>query len=206
MALTDIAIRTAKPSEKPRKLADEKGLYLLVQSTGAKLWRLNYRFDGKQKTLALGSYPDTSLARAREKRDEARKLLANEIDPGSQRKLDKQERRTSLENTFEAIAREWMKVKGKEWSESYTGKTKACLERHALPTIGNKPIKEITAPDLLLMLRAIEKRGTVDMAHRVQQHCGAIFRYAIASGLIGADPTPISREHFQRSGSSIMRL
>ena len=190
MALTDVAIRTVKPSEKPRKITDGRGLYLLVQSSGIKLWRFNYRFDGKQKTLALGSYPDTSLAQAREKREEARKLLANDIDPGGQRKHDKQERRTSLENTFEAIAREWMKIKGKEWTVSYAGKTKACLERHAFPTMGNRPIKEIAAPDLLAMLRVIEKRGTVDMAHRVQQHCGAIFRYAIASGLIGADPTP----------------
>lgn len=190
MALTDLAIRTAKPGEKPRKLVDEKGMYILIQPTGAKLWRMNYRFDGKQKTLALGTYPETSLSQARDKRDEARKKLAQEIDPGEQRKLEKQERRTSLANTFEVVARDWMKVRGKEWSEGYAGKTRACMERHAFPSIGSKPIKDITAPELLAMLRAIEKRGTVDMAHRIQQHCGAVFRYAISTGIADADPTP----------------
>lgn len=190
MPLSDITIRTAKPSEKPRKLTDERGLYLLIQPTGAKLWRLNYRFGGKQKTLALGSYPDTGLALARSKRDDARKLLAQSIDPGAQRKQEKQEFQLSQENTFEAIGREWMKIKGKEWTDTYSGKTKACLERHAFPSIGNKPIRDITAPELLSMLRAVEKRGTVDMAHRVQQHCGAIFRFAVACGKVLGDPTP----------------
>lgn len=189
MPLSDTTIRSAKPAEKPRKLADEKGLYLLVQPTGAKLWRLNYRFDGKQKTLALGTYPDTGLAMARGKRDDARKLLAQDIDPGAQRKQNKQERRLDQANTFEAIARDWMRIKGKEWTESYACKTKAALERHAFPSIGSRPIKDISSPDLLAMLRAIEKRGTVDMAHRVQQHCGAIFRFAIASARAVADPT-----------------
>ncbi|WP_295002297.1 integrase arm-type DNA-binding domain-containing protein [uncultured Dechloromonas sp.] len=190
MALTDLSVRTAKPSEKARKLADEKGMYLLIQSSGAKLWRMDYRFDSKRKTLALGTYPETSLAQAREKRDEARKLLAQDIDPSAQRKQDKAERRDAQANTFEAIARDWMKVRGKEWSETYAGKTKACLERHAFPVIGSKPIKSINAPELLAMLRAIEKRGTVDMAHRIQQHCGAVFRYAISTGLAEVDPTP----------------
>lgn len=190
MALTDVAVRTAKPSEKARKLADEKGMYLLIQSSGAKLWRMDYRFDAKRKTLALGTYPETSLAQARDKRDEARKLLAQDIDPSAQRKQDKAERRDAQANTFEAIARDWMKVRGKEWSETYADKTKACLERHAFPVIGSKPIKGITAPELLTMLRAIEKRGTVDMAHRIQQHCGAVFRYAISTGIADADPTP----------------
>ncbi|WP_265943129.1 tyrosine-type recombinase/integrase [Dechloromonas sp. A34] len=204
MALTDLAIRTAKPDEKPRKLVDEKGMYLLIQTTGAKLWRMNYRFDGKQKTLALGSYPETSLGQARDKRDEARKKLAQDIDPGEQRKLEKQERRTSLANTFEVIARDWMKVRGKEWSEEYAGKTRACMERHAFPSIGSKPIKDISAPELLAMLRAIEKRGTVDMAHRIQQHCGAVFRYAISTGIADADPTPAFTERYQRSKLSTM--
>jgi hypothetical protein len=167
MALSDTAIRTAKPAEKPRKLADEKGMYLLIQPDGAKLWRLDYRFDSKRKTLALGSYPDTGLALARQKRDAARKLLAQDIDPAAQRKQDKHERKVSQENTFEAVARDWMKTKGKEWTDGYAAKTRACLERHALPSLGNRPIKEITAPELLTMLRVIEKRGTVDMAHRI---------------------------------------
>lgn len=190
MPLSDIAVRTAKPTNKPRKMADEKGLYLLITPTGSKLWRMDYRIDDKRKTLALGSYPDTSLALARTKRDDARKLSAHGIDPSEQRKQDRQERRTASENTLENIGREWMKIKGKEWTDTYAGKTKACLERHAFPSIGNRPIKDISAPELLAMLRAIEKRGTVDMAHRIQQHCGAIFRYAIATGLAESDPTP----------------
>ena len=151
MALADVAVRTAKPTEKPRKMVDEKGMYLLIQPSGAKLWRMNYRFGGKQKTLALGAYPDTSLAQARDKRDDARKLLAQEIDPGAQRKQDKIERKLAQENTFEAVARDWMKTKGKEWTDGYAAKTRACLERHAFPSMGSKPIKEITAPELLTM-------------------------------------------------------
>ena len=136
MALTDVAVRTAKPSEKARKMADEKGMYLLIQSSGAKLWRMDYRFDDKRKTLALGTYPETSLAQAREERDEARKLLAQDIDPSAQRKENKAEHRNALTNTFETIARDWMKVRGKEWSETYAGKTKRgcknfCVNGHS---------------------------------------------------------------------------
>lgn len=189
MPLNDLAAKSAKPGDKPRKIADERGLYLLVQPSGAKLWRMNYRFAGKQKTLALGSYPDVPLKKAREGCDGARKLLTEGIDPGAQKKQAKIARRTSLENNFEAIAREWMRVKGKDWTDSYAAKTKSSLERHAFPTLGQRPIKDITAPDILSMLRVIEKRGTVDMAHRVQQHCGAIFRFAVASGKATGDPT-----------------
>jgi integrase len=193
MALSDTAIRTAKSAEKPRKLADEKGMYLLIRPSGAKLWRMDYRFDSKRKTLAIGTYPDTGLALAREKRDAARKLLAQDIDPAAQRKKDKHERKVSRENTFEAVARDWMKTKGKEWTVGYAAKTRACLERHAFPSIGSKPIKEIAAPELLAMLRVIEKRGTADMANRLQLHCGAVFRYGIATGLLSSDPTPSLR-------------
>lgn len=204
MALSDAAIRAAKPTEKSRKLADEKGMYLLILSSGSKLWRMDYRFDGKRKTLALGVYPDTGLALAREKRDEARRLLAQEIDPGVQRKQEKLERLDALAHTFEAVARDWMKVKGKEWTDSYATKTRSSLERHAFPSLGKKPIREIEPPELLVMLRVIEKRGTVDMAHRIQQHCGAVFRFAIASGIADRDPTislrgalsSVRQEHF----------
>ncbi|MDZ4251488.1 MAG: tyrosine-type recombinase/integrase [Sulfuritalea sp.] len=190
MALTDTGIRATKPTDKARKLADEKGLYLLIQPTGTKLWRFDYRFADKRKTLALGTFPDTGLRLARDKRDEARKLLAEGIDPGAQRKHAKQERRGAQACTFEIVAREWMRVKGAEWTDTYAGKTKSAMERHAFPAIGSRPIAELTAPDLLAMLRAIEKRGTVDMAHRVQQHCGAVFRYAVSSGQATTDPTP----------------
>lgn len=203
MALNDVAIRSAKPGDKPRKLADEKGLYLLITPSG-RYWRLDYRYEGKRKTLALGVYPDTSLKLARDKRDEARKLLAQGIDPAAVRQQAKQERKAIQANTFETLAREWMQIKGAHWTESYAAKTKAALERHAFPAIGARPITEITAPELLMMLRGIESRGTIDMAHRIQQHCGAVFRYAISIGKAIADPTPslkgaltnIKQEHY----------
>ena len=204
MALKDTAIRTAKPADKAWKLTDERGLYLLVQPSGVKLWRMNYRFEGKQKTLSFGTYPDTGLKLARDRRDDARKQLAEGIDPGAVRKNEKQERRTAQGNTFELVAREWMKKKGAKWSDTYASKTKSALERHAFPSIGAKPVKDITAPEILAMLRAIEGRGTVDMAHRIQQHCGAIFRFAISEGRAIFDPTPnlkgalstVKQEHY----------
>jgi integrase len=204
MALTDTGIRATKPTDKARKLADEKGLYLLIQPTGGKLWRFDYRFADKRKTLALGTFPDTGLRQARDKRDQARKLLAEGIDPCGQRKQDKQERRGAQACTFEIVARDWMRIKGAEWTDTYAEKTKSAMERHAFPAIGSRPVTELTAPDLLAMLRAIEKRGTVDMAHRVQQHCGAVFRYAVSSGKATIDPTPnltgalstVKQEHY----------
>jgi integrase len=204
MALTDTGIRATKPTDKARKLADEKGLYLLIQPTGGKLWRFDYRFADKRKTMAIGTFPDTGLRLARDKRDEARKLLAQGIDPCGERKQAKHERRNAQACTFEIVARDWMRIKGAEWTATYAGKTKSALERHAFPAIGPRPIAELTAPDLLAMLRAIEKRGTVDMAHRVQQHCGAIFRYAVSDGKAKSDPTPslkgalstVKQEHY----------
>jgi integrase len=193
MPLSDTGVRNAKPTEKARKIADEKGLYLLVLPSGSKLWRMDYRFQGKRKTLSFGGYPDTGLALARQKRDDARKLLAQDIDPSAEVKAKKDALEKSASNTFEAVATEWMKTKGTGWTDSYASKTKSALERHAFPSLGKKPITEISAPDLLDLLRAIEKRGTVDMAHRIQQHCGAIFRYAIATGKATADPVPSLR-------------
>lgn len=211
MPLNAIAVKNAKfgvtpkgeATDKPCKWSDDKGLYLLVSAAG-KYWRFDYRFDGKRKTLALGTYPDVSLQDARERRDAARKLLATAADPGAQRKAEKLARAEAGANTFEALAREWMATRGKEWTESYASKTKSALERHAFPSIGAKPITEITAPELLALLRAIEQRGTVDMAHRIQQHCGAVFRFAIASGRASSDPVPslkgalatVKQEHY----------
>lgn len=188
MPLTDTAIRNLKATDKPFKLTDERGLYLIVNQVG-RYWRMDYRFDGKRKTLALGVYPDTNLKLARSQRDDARRLLAEGIDPGAQRKQAKQERKLAATNSFEAVAREWMRVKGAKWTASYEGKTESALSRHAFPSIGAKQVDEISAPELLALLRAIELRGTVDMAHRVQQHCGAIFRFAIATGRATSDPT-----------------
>lgn len=190
MALTDIAIKNTKPQAKPIRLADERSLYLLLNPNGSRWWRFDYRFDGKHKTISFGIYPDVSLKLARERRDEARTLLVTGVDPGAQRKAEKQAKADFGANTFEVIAREWMATRGKEWTESYASKTKSALERNAFPAIGRKPITEITAPDVLAMLRAIESRGIVDMAHRIQQHCGAVFRYAIATGRAINDPVP----------------
>lgn len=186
-------IGNAKPSSKPVRLFDEKGLYLEIAPSGGKWWRFKYRFGGKEKRLSLGVYPDVGLKDARAKRDDARKLLADGADPGAQRKAAKLAKAEIGGNTFEALGREWMAVRGKEWTESYASKTTSALERHAFPAIGSKPITEIAAPDLLALLRAIESRGTVDMAHRVQQHCGAIFRFAVATGRAVADPVPSLR-------------
>ncbi|MCF8177726.1 MAG: tyrosine-type recombinase/integrase [Sulfuritalea sp.] len=204
MALTDTAIRNTKPQAKSTKLADGDGLYLLVNPNGSKWWRLDYRIDGKRKTLSMGVYPDVSLKLARERRQEARSLLATGADPGEQRKAQKKAKAEIGSNTFEAIAREWMATRGKEWTESYAGKTKSALERHAFPAVGARAITEITSPHLLALLRAIESRGIVDMAHRIQQHCGAIFRYAIATGRATNDPVPslkgslstVKQEHY----------
>ena len=204
MSLTDTAIRNSKPKDKPLRLSDERGLYLLINPNGSRWWRFDYRFQGIRKTLSMGVYPDVPLKLARERRDEARSLLAAGADPGVQRKAEKRASAEAGSNTFEALAREWMATRGKEWTASYASKTKSALERHVFPSVGAKPITEITPPDLLALLRAIETRGTVDMAHRVQQHCGGIFRFAIATGRATTDPVPslrgalstVKKEHY----------
>ena len=188
MALTDTAIKNTKPQNKAIKLSDERGLYLLLNPNGSRWWRLDYRFDGKRKTLSMGVYPDVSLKAAREKRDEARTLIAAGADPGEQRKAVKQLKSEASINTFEALGREWIATRGKDWTESYASKTVSGLERHAFPSIGAKSIAGISAPELLTLLRAIESRGTVDMAHRISQHCSAIFRFAISTGRAATDP------------------
>lgn len=204
MALSVKEIENAKPGSKPIRLFDGGGLYLEIAPSGGKWWRLKYRFGGKEKRLSLGVYPDVPLKSARSKRDDTRTLLADGVDPGAQRKAEKQAKAVEGSNTFEALAREWMATRGKEWTESYASKTKSALERHAFPAIGSKPISEISAPDLLALLRVIENRGTVDMAHRISQHCGAVFRFAIATGRAVSDPVPslkgslatVKQEHY----------
>lgn len=203
MALTDTAIRNAKPSAKPYKLADEKGLYLLVNAAG-KYWRLDYRFDGKRKTLSFGVYPDVRLADAREKREAARKLLANGVDPGEARKAQKAARADRAANSFEAVAREWFAKHSPSWAASHANKIIQRLEKDVFPWLGDKPIAEIPAPALLAVLRRIENRGAHDTAHRAHQNCGQIFRYGIATGRCERDPAadlrgalaPAQRQHF----------
>jgi len=188
MPLTDTAIRNAKFQNKQYKLTDEKGMYLLVNKAG-KYFRLDYRFAGKRKTLALGVYPDVKLAEAREKRNDARKMIANGIDPGQARKVQKSIQIEQTENSFEAIAREWHGKYSSNWADSHAKKIIRRLELYLFPWLGTRPIAEITPPELLAVLRRIESQGILETAHRVQQNCGQVFRYAIATGRVERDPS-----------------
>ena len=187
MPLTDTAISNAKTNAKPYKIHDRKGLYLLVNKAG-KYFRLDYRFGGKRKTLALGVYPNVKLAEAREKRDDARKMIANGVDPTLQRKINKAISAEQAENTFEAVTREWFAKKAAVWAKSHATKILGRFELHIFPWIGNRPIAEISAPELLSVLRRIEGKGFLETAHRAHQYCGQVFRYAIATGRAERDP------------------
>jgi integrase len=182
MSLSDTAIKNTKPGAKPIKLADEKGLFLLVTPAGGKWWRLKYRFGGKEKLLSLGTYPEVSLKDARQRRDDARKLLANDIDPSVNRKAVKATKTERAANSFEVIAREWFSKKSQGWAASNADKIIKRLENDAFPWLGARPITEITPPELLKVLRRIEERGAVESAHRLRNYCSAIFRYAIVTG------------------------
>lgn len=189
MALTDIKVKTAKPKDKPYKLADGGGMYLLINTNGSKYWRMKYRFAGKEKMLSIGVYPDVTLADAREKRSEARKLLAAGGDPGRQkgRKIAQQ---MSLKNTFEAIAREWHQSKADRWSLRYRDEIIDTFEKDIFPYIGKRPIAEIKPMELLEALRKMEKRGALEKMRKVRQRCGEVFRYAIVTGRADYNPAP----------------
>ena len=181
--LTDPKIRQAKPADKPYKLFDGGGLFLLVQPGGSKLWRLKYRFGGKEKLLAIGSYDKgVSLKKAREERDKARDQLVEGIDPGASKKKEKHAEREQAENTFRAIALNWAETYGARWTESHRARVVASLEADAFSALGDLPIKEITPPMVLSVIRAVESRGALDVASRVLQRTSAIFRYAIQTG------------------------
>jgi integrase len=188
MPLTDTAIRNAKLLNKQYKLTDEKGMYLLVNKAG-KYFRLDYRFAGKRKTLALGVYPDVKLFEAREKRDDARKLITNGIDPGQVRKVQKSIQIEQTENSFEAIAREWHGKYSTNWADSHAKKIIRRFELYLFPWLGHRPIAEITPPELLAVLRRVESKGILETAHRAQQNCGQVFRYAIVTGRAERDPS-----------------
>jgi len=182
MPLTDLEVRSARPREKAYRLADGSGMYLEVSPAGGKYWRFKYRFAGKEKRLALGVYPDVSGKEARTHRDEARKLLANGIDPGIERKVQKAASFERAANSFEAVAREWFARQLPGWAKTHADKIIARLENDVFPWLGGRAIAEIKAPEVLAMLRRVEGRGALDTAHRVHQNCGQVFRYAVATG------------------------
>lgn len=188
MPLTDKAIRNAKAAEKPYKLHDEKGLYLLVNQAGRKYFRFDYRFGGKRKTLALGVFPDVSLKEARVKRDEARKLIQAGTDAMQDKAAKKLSQFQNQANGFEAVAKEWIDKAKHLWTDGHTITIVRRLQLHVLPWLGAMPVSEITPNDLLLVLRRIEDQGAKETAHRVNQICGQVFRYAIITGRCSQNP------------------
>ena len=184
--LTDLALRRAKPADRTQKLFDGGGLYLEISPRDGRWWRLKYRFDGKEKRLALGVYPDVPLALARQRREDARQLLARGIDPGEHRKAVAQAKSELGSNTFEVTAREWLAKR--DWVPKYAVKVEAWMANDVYPWIGSRPIGELTAPDFLRVARRIEGRGAIESAHRIMQNCGQIMRYAIATGRAERNP------------------
>lgn len=189
MALTNTFVKNIKPTAAATgdKHTDGQGLYLHVKAAG-KYWRMNYRFAGKQKTLALGVYPAVTLAKARQRRDKARELLADDIDPGTAKREEKQATAVAAANTFELVAREFHKSKGDSWSASYAEKWLRGLEKDLFPYLGALPLATITAPVLLAALRRVEKRGANESAHTLRQTSGQVFRYGIQTGRCERSP------------------
>lgn len=204
MKLTNVVVTNAKPKDKPYKLTDGDGMYLYVQTNGKKYWRMQYRFMGKQKMLAFGVYPTISLKEAREKRDAARKQLAQGVDPSEAKKEQKIQVTLNAENSFEVIAREWHENRKVLWTARYADHMLKRMEADIFPKLGKKPITDISAPELLMVLREIEKRGAIELAQRALQTCGQVFMYAIAScraernpaaDLKGALKTPVKNNY-----------
>lgn len=187
--LTDLSCKTAKAKTKPFKKADSGGLYLLVTPTGAKLWRFKYRFLGKEKLLSIGAYPLLGLAEAREARDAAKKLLVKDIDPMSHKQDRKRTACRNAENTFKAVALEWQEKRANGWSPSHRLHVQRRLDLDLFPYLAPRPLHAIDAPELLDVLRRIEKRGSLELVRKVKQICGGIFRYGIATGKCSRDPS-----------------
>ena len=193
LPLTDLQVQKAKPLSKDYKLSDGRGLYLLISPNGGKHWRFDYTFSGKRKTLAFKSYPDISLADARQRREDARKLLANDVDPGEIVKAQKQIQET-VTTTFEKVAREWFSKNEPVWSASHIKTVKSRLEREVYPVIGGRPIADITRGDVIALLRKVEARGVIETADRIKIYCGQIFRYALNLELITHNPITDMRD------------
>jgi integrase len=182
MPLTDIKCKNTKPTDKPQKLGDSGGLYLQVMPNGAKYWRMKYRIHGREKLLALGVYPETTLSEARDKRDAARKMVAQGTDPSAQKKEKKHLAALNAENTFEPLAREWHSKNKAKWKEKHGQDILIRLEKDIFPEIGNLPVRDITAPRLLSAIRKMEERGAHELARRARGTCEQIFAYGIGTG------------------------
>jgi integrase len=187
--LSKLLIDKTKHGCRTKRLADGRGMYLEISPSGGKWWRLKYRIDGKEKRISLGVYPDVGLADARDKREAARKLIAAGIDPADQRKAIQVAEVELTENTFEVIAREWFGMFSVRWAPSHADKIIRRLELYVFPWIGVRPVKAITAPELLAVLRRVESRGANETAHRALQVCGRVFRFAVATGRAERDPS-----------------
>lgn len=194
MPLTNTQIKNFKPQAKTKKLSDGGGMYLEVTPAGGTYWRLKYRFGGKEKRLALGVYPDVSLQEARERRADARKLLANGIDPSLAKQTQKHLQKESAENSFQAVAEEWFLKQIHRWSEVHQTKVRWMLDKNLYPWLGSRPIAEITPPELLRVLRRIESRGALETAKRTKQVAGQAFRYGVAIGACERDPSQDLRD------------
>ncbi|MBG6029732.1 tyrosine-type recombinase/integrase [Proteus hauseri] len=190
MPLTDIQIRKANPKEKPYTLNDGNGLSLLIEPNGSKGWRFRYRFAGKPKMISLGVYGQVTLAEARKKRDEAKKQLAENINPSDARKSEKIALRYATENTFYAVAMEWHSSKCSTWSDGYASEILRCFENDIFPYIGKRPIDQIAPLELLAVLQKIEKRGALEQANKIRRRCGEVFRYAVITGRVKYNPAP----------------
>ena len=189
MPLTDTIIRNAKPADKPRRMFDGGGLYLEISPKGGKWWRLKYRYHGKEKRISLGVYPDVSLKKARERREAARKLLADGVNPSDNRKAQKATQLEKAANSFGVVAREWHKKQSSTWSTRHSDGIIKRLERDVFPWLGDKAISDLTPIELLTTLRRVEERGALESAHRILGNCGQILRYAVATGRTDRDIT-----------------
>ncbi|OPJ98280.1 integrase [Serratia marcescens] len=188
MPLNDMQIRRAKPEAKAYTLGDGQGLSLLIEPNGSKSWRFRYRYAGKPKMISLGVYPTITLADARSRRDEARKLVAEGKNPSEVRKEQKLALQTESENAFEKIAREWHQLKSAKWSAGYASDIMEAFKNDIFPYVGTRPVGEIKPLELLNVLRKIEKRGALEKMRKVRQRCSEVFRYAIATGRAEFNP------------------
>lgn len=194
MPLTNIAISKAKPTGKTQRLFDSGGMYLEISPAGGKWWRWKYRYAGKEKRLSLGTYPDTGLAEAREKRDDARRLLASGVDPGQQRKATRAAGEERSANSFEVVAREWHAKQSSVWVPLHASRIMLRLENDIFPWLGSRPIADISAKEFLTTVNRVVDRGAVESAHRVLQNCGQVLRYAIRTGRAERNPVADLRD------------